>query len=132
MRAAVEALHRALGAVLDQVEMEVDKEGLEEGHHCVTVQVTVLGNRTGEKTPQSSKLGVWGCRHYVDSTRFWLGCELGRHLLREMRSVTASSLASGGHLSPRTAGIWGKRHCHLDLLRALNIAAGSCCPTGVP
>lgn len=74
MEAAVKAFHCALRTVLDQVEMEVDKERVEERHHFVAV----LGVRIGEKIPQPSELyfillGLClarGCGHYVGTTRF--------------------------------------------------------------
>lgn len=74
MKAAIEAFHCAFGATLDQVEVEVDKKGVEERHNFMTV----LGVRISEKASQSSKLYfillgfclARGCRHCIGTTRF--------------------------------------------------------------
>lgn len=86
MEAAIEAFHCALGATLYQVEVEVDKEGVEKRHNFMAV----LGVRISKKASQSSKLyfillGLClarGCRHRIGTTSFSLNCEVGCHLLR--------------------------------------------------
>lgn len=49
MEAAIEAFHCAFGATLDQVEVEVDKKGVEERHNFMTVLGVRICNEKQQK-----------------------------------------------------------------------------------
>ena len=120
MEAAVKAFHCALGTVLDQVEVEVDKERVEERRHFVAV----LGFRIGEEIPQPSELHfillglclARGRRHYVGTTRFRLDCEAGGHLLGALRQPQA--LLQRAVRVPVLPAFEVAGHGHLDVLGA--------------
>lgn len=71
MEAAIEAFHCAFGATLDQVEVEVDKKGVEERHNFMTV----LGVRICNEKQQKLTLTNTGETRYPPRAQHFLPTE---------------------------------------------------------